>query len=566
MVGWKHYAIAVVVIALIGYINVRGIQMVGRVATILEISILLPIVALCVIAATKWHHNPFSPLVPPHVPPFQVFGAGLALGLWLYSGYEQVSSVAEEVENPQRSYPIALAVVIPLSIATYFLPTMFSLAALGDWQKWHTGYFSDAAALIGGPWLGFVMTIAAMVTNVSLLNTTVLTSSRMPSTMAEDGYLPATFSARHTHYGTPWIAIIVSSIIYALLAQKTIVQTADDLCVAAHWGNGADGAFLVAVAEGTAGFAAAVPYPLGPHWAALRHHCAAGDERGGAGGQRPVRAEVGTDAGAAGAGDVFCVSERQDGGVKPPLRTDRFSPVEAQHAAPLQNQSGEEIEDAVPRAGEGERPGVAAAQTNWSGGKQDAVEGNVVRIAANEASELRAEPSGGGDAVAGEARGKIHAVELSGVRHYIKREIEGSAPDKFYCGVAQLRVNIDHAAAENFGALAHGVFGFRKEGGAASEEHAIVRRETVVVKKIFRVVDHAIARAKFAGQIRRKNFRGNDVGADGDDFFCSAGVASVVYAPLARITSRAVSAPREVCTQNFRRPLFISCLMDVTGV
>jgi len=224
LVGWKHYAIAVAVIALIGYINVRGIQMVGAVATVLEVSILVPIVALCAIAATKWHHNPFVPLVPPHVPPFQVFGVGLALGLWLYSGYEQMSSVAEEVENPQRSYPIALAIVIPLSIATYFLPTMFSLAALGDWEKWHTGYFSDAARLIGGPWLGFAMTVAAMITNLSLLNATVLTSTRMPSTMAEDGYLPEAFSARHPRYGTPWIAIIVSSIIYALLAQKTMVQ------------------------------------------------------------------------------------------------------------------------------------------------------------------------------------------------------------------------------------------------------------------------------------------------------------------------------------------------------
>jgi amino acid transporter len=135
-----------------------------------------------------------------------------------------VSSVAEEVENPQRNYPIALAIVVPLSMATYFLPTMFSLAALGDWQKWHTGYFSDAARLIGGPWLGFPMTIAALITNLSLLNATVLTSTRMPSTMAEDGYLPAAFSARHPRYGTPWIAIIVSSIIYGLLAQKTMVQ------------------------------------------------------------------------------------------------------------------------------------------------------------------------------------------------------------------------------------------------------------------------------------------------------------------------------------------------------
>jgi amino acid transporter len=52
----------------------------------------------------------------------------------------------------------------------------------------------------------------------------VLTSTRMPSTMAEDGYFPAAFSARHPRYGTPWIAIIASSIIYALLAQKTMGQ------------------------------------------------------------------------------------------------------------------------------------------------------------------------------------------------------------------------------------------------------------------------------------------------------------------------------------------------------
>ena len=224
IVGWKHYAVSLALVALIGYVNVRGIQAVGKVATVLETLILLPVVVLCVMAAFHWHHNPFTPLVPPRVPPFQVFGVGLALGLWLYSGYEQVSSVAEEVENPQRNYPRALALVVPLSIATYFLPTLLSLAALGDWQKWHTGYFSDAARLIGGPWLGFAMTMAAMIGNVSLLNATVLTSTRMPSTMAEDGYLPAALSARHPKFGTPWIAIIASCIIYGLLAQKTMVQ------------------------------------------------------------------------------------------------------------------------------------------------------------------------------------------------------------------------------------------------------------------------------------------------------------------------------------------------------
>ncbi len=222
--GWKHLAVSLALVAVVAYVNVRGIRLVGAVATVLEIFILLPVAALCIIAATKWHHNPFVPLVPPHGPPFQVFGVGLALGLWLYSGYEQMSSVAEEVENPQRSYPLALAMVVPLSIATYFLPTLFSLAALGNWQEWRTGYFADAAQLIGGPWLGFFMTMAAAVTNISILNATVLTGTRMPSALAEDGYLPAVLAAKHPRFGTPWIAILISCVIYGFLAVLNLAQ------------------------------------------------------------------------------------------------------------------------------------------------------------------------------------------------------------------------------------------------------------------------------------------------------------------------------------------------------
>ncbi len=224
LTGWRHYTVSVVLIVVLAYINIRGIQMVGVVSTLLEFSILIPVLLLCVMAAMKWHHNPFHPFTPPGVPAVQVFGVGLALGLWLYSGFEQCSSVAEEIDNPQRSYPLALAIVVPLSVAVYFLPAFFSLAALGNWREWNTAYLSTAAKLIGGTWLGFLMTIAAMLGNVSLLNATVLTSTRMPSSMAEDGYLPSIFASKHPRFGTPWIAILISSAIYALLAFHTLAQ------------------------------------------------------------------------------------------------------------------------------------------------------------------------------------------------------------------------------------------------------------------------------------------------------------------------------------------------------
>jgi amino acid transporter len=179
---------------------------------------------MIVIGLAHWHQNPFRPWVVPHQATFKIFGVGLALGLWLYSGYEQLSSVAEEVENPQKAYPRALALVVPLSMAAYFLPTLAGLASAGNWAKWKTGFFSDAARIIGGPWLGTWMAAAAMIGSVALLNSTILTTTRIPFAMADDGYLPDLLTRKHARYGTPWLAIIASALIYALLAWKSLGQ------------------------------------------------------------------------------------------------------------------------------------------------------------------------------------------------------------------------------------------------------------------------------------------------------------------------------------------------------
>jgi amino acid transporter len=224
MTWWQHYLLSLFLIALLTWINVRGIEMVGQVATALEIFIFIPVMTMIVLGLKHWHSNPFHPWVVPHQAKFQIFGVGLALGLWLYSGYEQLSTVAEEVENPQRVYPRALALVVPLSIAAYFLPTLAGLGSAGNWEKWHTGFFSEAARIIGGPWLGTWMTLAAMIGNVALLNSTILTTTRMPFAMAEDGYLPEHLTRRNARYGTPWLAIVASAGIYALLAWQSLSQ------------------------------------------------------------------------------------------------------------------------------------------------------------------------------------------------------------------------------------------------------------------------------------------------------------------------------------------------------
>jgi amino acid transporter len=220
----ERYLLGVASVVLIAWVNVRGIRVVGRLATLLELGILSVILLMSILSARMWHLNPFRPLVPPNRPLFEVFGVGFAVGLWLYAGYEQLSSVAEEVENPQRSYPRALAWVVPLSMATYLIPTASSLAALDGWQHWHDGYFSEAAALIGGPWLRLAMTLAAATMALSILNSMVLSTTRMPFAMAEDGYMSPALARLHSRYGTPWLAIVLSALVYCLLAWHSLAQ------------------------------------------------------------------------------------------------------------------------------------------------------------------------------------------------------------------------------------------------------------------------------------------------------------------------------------------------------
>src|SRR5438046_5930219 len=68
------------------------------------------------------------------------------------------------------------------------------------------------------------MTLGAMVSTMALLNSTVLTTTRMPFALAEDGYLPPFLTRKHPRYGTPWVAIAASAAIYAALAQNTLGQ------------------------------------------------------------------------------------------------------------------------------------------------------------------------------------------------------------------------------------------------------------------------------------------------------------------------------------------------------
>jgi amino acid transporter len=220
----EHWVVAFIFLVIVACLNVLGVHLVSKLTLILLFLMSIPV---AVFVVQGFHHarfNPFHPFFPTDRPWQGAFGVGLAIALWSYAGYEQLSTVIEEVENPSRNFPIGLAIVVPMAIGIYVVTMAAGLAALGNWKEWETGYLVTAARLIGGNTLGTAIFVAAVICLFVLLDSTMLSVTRIPLAMAEDGYLHPALAKVSPRFGTPVRSIILSTLFCSALAVFTVPQ------------------------------------------------------------------------------------------------------------------------------------------------------------------------------------------------------------------------------------------------------------------------------------------------------------------------------------------------------
>lgn len=217
---WQKIAAALVLIWTVHVINLRGIDMVGNASIALTLLLLTPFAIMTLYGLTRWQVSPLAPFMNPAAPSgVGALGASLGLSIFLYSGYDKLSAVAEEVEDPQRNFPPALTIAVTMACLSYVIPTAVGVAALNNWADWKGGYFSIAATLLGGQGLGTAMAIAGLCSNALLLNVTMLAISRVPLAVADDGFLPRYFSTHHPRFNTPTVSLLFGSVACSLLSQ-----------------------------------------------------------------------------------------------------------------------------------------------------------------------------------------------------------------------------------------------------------------------------------------------------------------------------------------------------------
>jgi APA family basic amino acid/polyamine antiporter len=211
--------LAMVVIVVLATINYFGVKVGGNVQVAVTLVKVGLIVAIIVIGLGTGHGNVanYSTSIPA-AGGITGFFAALVAALWAYDGWNNVSMVASEVQQPQRNLPLALILGTLSVIALYLLANLAYFYILPASAVASTNRVAGEAMrrVLGAPGANAV-SIAAMISIFAALNGSILSGSRVPFAMARDRLFFRRVSYVHPQHRTPSVSILALSAWAAVL-------------------------------------------------------------------------------------------------------------------------------------------------------------------------------------------------------------------------------------------------------------------------------------------------------------------------------------------------------------
>jgi amino acid transporter len=191
--------------------NVFGAHSVGEGSVWLNVALLAPFVALTIFAVGSGRFSGGAAPIP--LRHADLLG-GVLIAMWNYMGWDNLSTIAGEVERPQRAYSRAMFGAVLLVVASYLIP-VGAVARMGiDPNRWGDGGWADIGRIVGGETLGVAIALAGVIGAVGSFGALMMSFTRLPLVMAEDGYLPRIFKGRDARTGAPLAAIAACAILW----------------------------------------------------------------------------------------------------------------------------------------------------------------------------------------------------------------------------------------------------------------------------------------------------------------------------------------------------------------
>ncbi|CAI9106734.1 OLC1v1005953C1 [Oldenlandia corymbosa var. corymbosa] len=224
--------LAIVISTLVlAFVNYTGLTIVGYVAVALGLISLAPFILMSFIAIPKIHPHRWSSLGQKGVKKdWNLFFNTL---FWNLNFWDSVSTMAGEVEKPQKTFPLALLCAVIFTCLGYIIPLVAVTGALSvDQNLWEAGFMADAAEMISGKWLKVWIEIGAVLSAIGLFEAQLSSCAYQVEGMAEIGFLPKFCQLKSKWFNTPWIGILLSTAIalgISFMSYESIVSAANFL-------------------------------------------------------------------------------------------------------------------------------------------------------------------------------------------------------------------------------------------------------------------------------------------------------------------------------------------------
>jgi amino acid transporter len=204
--GHRGLYVGMAVVVACALLNIAGVKVVSHTSLWLFFALSAPFLAIICIAPFK-----VGALAVATNPSKSDVGilTGLLICMWNYMGWDNASTIATEVEKPQRTYPRAMLLAVVIVAISYIVPVAAMWMTGLPASSWDTGFWADIAGILGGPLLRFGLALGGMISGFGMFNALVMSYSRLPLAMAQDGMLPKVFGKLHPKSKAPWVAIVV---------------------------------------------------------------------------------------------------------------------------------------------------------------------------------------------------------------------------------------------------------------------------------------------------------------------------------------------------------------------
>jgi len=212
--GHRGVMVALAVVIICALMNIAGVRVVSTTSLWLFFALSAPFIAIVCIAPFKF--GALAHVATKATNPSVDILTGLLICMWNYMGWDNASTIATEVERPQRTYPRAMLVAVAIVALSYIVPVAAMWMTGLPATAWDTGFWADIAGMLGGPLLRIGLALGGIISGFGMFNALVMSYSRLPLAMAQDGMLPKIFGKLHPRTRAPWVAILALAVCWAM--------------------------------------------------------------------------------------------------------------------------------------------------------------------------------------------------------------------------------------------------------------------------------------------------------------------------------------------------------------